>query len=159
MAPSHSDAASSNVVPSGIVANGLLARMHMYSACAPKRPELTPNTRSPTANSVTSSPTSSTTPASSLPRMRHFGRSNPVKYRAMNGSADRNPQSERLTVVATTRMSTSSGLGLGRSTSSRWSTSGPPYRSCVIAFISITSVSVVVGDVGSVRRVSMPGRP
>src|SRR5215218_2462727 len=54
----------------------------------------------------------------------------------MNGFALRQPQSDRLTVVAWILTRTSSSFGTGRSTSSTRRTSGGPYRSWTTALIS-----------------------
>jgi hypothetical protein len=126
LAPSQTAEASSKVMAAGLCASAPRSPMQTYSACAPDR---RPKTSSPTANSVTAAPTASTSPASSLPRMFRFGRSKPVKKRVKNGSASRQPQSDRLTVVAWILTSTSSSLGTGRSTSASRRTSGGPYFS------------------------------
>ncbi len=76
-APSRTAPASSNDIPAGLRATAARSRMHVYSACAPKY--CTPNTSSPSSNSVTAGPTASTTPASSMPRTRRFGRRRPMK--------------------------------------------------------------------------------
>jgi len=130
--PSQTAAASSNVMPAGMGARKPVSRTQTYSACAPL---LMPNTRSPTAKSVTAEPTASTSPASSRPRILRFGRRSPSMKRQMNGLARRMWQSVWLTVVARIRTRTSSSLGTGRSTSSMRSTSGGPYLSWTTALI------------------------
>ena len=72
----------------------------MYSAWAPNRPSLYPNTRSPTWKDVTPLPTASTSPANSFPRTVARGLTSPVKNRTKKGLAARKPQSVRFTVVA-----------------------------------------------------------
>ncbi len=89
--------ASSKLMPAGLCASAPCSRTQMYSAFAPP---LIPNTSSPASNSVTAAPTSSTTPASSIPGVRRFGLVSPVKTREKKGSAARKPQSERVTDVA-----------------------------------------------------------
>ena len=93
-------AASSKVTFAGMVASEPSSGIDRYSACAPNRHSLNPNTSSPTAKDVTPLPTASTTPANSHPRTVAFGLSSPLKSRTMNGLPDRNPQSVRFTVVA-----------------------------------------------------------
>ncbi len=75
-APSGIAAASSNVSPSGFAA--ITSRTATYSAF---EPALAPNTSSPTWNSVTVAPTSSTRPANSVPQLVRLGRRMPVKRR------------------------------------------------------------------------------
>src|SRR6186997_2121413 len=132
-APSLTAAASSKLRAAGLCASAPLSRTQTYSAFAlfPRRP----NTSSPTANWLTAPPTATTSPASSMPGVRYFGRRSPVKKREKNGSAARKPQSVRLTVVARTLTRTSSSFGFGRSISSTRRTSGGPYRSNTTAFI------------------------
>ena len=90
-------------------------------------------TWSPCLNRVTSLPVSSISPESSAPRIRRLGFSTPrarragiqnergtVKLLQRKSGAD--------TVVARTRISTSSSRGTGLSTSARCRTSGGPYR-------------------------------
>src|SRR5580704_16100380 len=137
-APSHTAAASSKLAPAGLRASGPPCRMHTNSACAPKCHALTPKTSSPTVNWVTAAPVASTVPASSVPRILHFGRRRPLTRRLMNGSPARIPQSVRLTVVARTLTRTSSGLGTGLATSSSRRTSGGPYLSQTTALISLS---------------------
>ena len=87
-------------------------------------------------------PTASTSPANSLPRRPDVGRTRAPDYgfswsdqtwirrlkkRAMNGSALRNPQPVRLTVVAWILTSISLSLGVGRSISSSRRIFGGPY--------------------------------
>ena len=76
-APSHTAAASSNVMPAGLCATPALSRMLTSSACAPK--PVTPKTWSPTSNSPTAGPTASTSPANSMPRTLRLGLSTPMK--------------------------------------------------------------------------------
>ena len=71
-----------------------------------RRPGHRPRTRS------TAAPTASTSPASSAPRIRSFGRRKPLKKRHRNGFAARTWQSVRLTVVAWILTRTSSSVGL-----------------------------------------------
>ena len=124
--PSQTAAASSNDRFAGMVVMGARSGRHRYSACAPMSLALTPNTRSPGANPVTSAPTASTTPANSVPSTGFLGRSQPVKNRAIHGVALRSPQSVRFTVVECTRTRTSPGPGTGRGISARCRTSGGP---------------------------------
>jgi hypothetical protein len=100
IAPSQTAAASAKLMLPGMVASDACSRTQTYSACVPKRPALTPKTRSPTANSLTAAPIASTSPASSVPRIGLFGRSRLLKKRTMNGSGRRKPQSVLFTVVA-----------------------------------------------------------
>jgi poly(3-hydroxybutyrate) depolymerase len=124
--PSQTAAASSKPVPTGLCASAALWPMHTYSACAPNVQALTPKTSSPTVNSVTAGPAASTTPASSVPRIRCRGRRRPVTRRAAGGVPARVSVSDRLTVVARILIRTWSGPGTGRSTSTSRSTSGGP---------------------------------
>src|ERR1019366_8511915 len=128
-------AASSKVIPSGLWAIGALSRTHTYSACVPNLHGFNPKTRSPVLNSVTATPASATSPASSVPRTRRFGRRSPVTNRAAKGVPPRSPVSVLLTVVAWTLTRTSSSLGTGCATSSRRSTSGGPYPSWTTALM------------------------
>ena len=121
--PSQTAAASSKLSAAGLRAKAALSRAQTYSAWAPG---LMPKSSSPASNSVTAEPTASTTPASSLPRIGRLGRRRPVKTREKNGCAARQPQSDRFTVVARTRISISSSFGTGFSTSASRSTSGGP---------------------------------
>ena len=100
-------AAISKLTFAGRVASEPSSGIVRYSACAPNRPSLKPNTFSPTAKDVTPRPTASTTPANSHPRIVAFGLRNPLKKRLTNGFADRKAQSVRFTVVACTLTSTS----------------------------------------------------
>jgi hypothetical protein len=124
---------------SACAASGALSPMQTNSACAPE--PVTPKTGSPTSNPVAAAPTASTSPASSMPRIFRFGRRRPVKKRVMNSSADRSPQSVRVTVVAWILTRTSSSLGTGRSTSSSRRTSGGPYLSWTTALMREASLS------------------
>ena len=103
-----------------MVASGPSSGIDMYSAWAPNRSPLYPNTRSPTVNAVTRPPTASTTPANSFPGTVVCGLKSPVRKAvplasepltwaavnaevaslAMRGRPDRKPQSVRFTVVA-----------------------------------------------------------
>src|SRR6266508_4950679 len=95
-----------------------------------------PNTSSPTRNSVTATPTSSTTPANSMPATVRLGRRMPVKTRVNRYSTLRTPiASPRVMVETWTLTSTSSSFGTGRSTSATRSTSGGPYRSWTTALM------------------------
>src|SRR3990170_1258786 len=134
VAPSQTAAASSKLMPAGLCASGALSRRQMNSACAPKLGGL-PKMWSPTWNWLTAAPTAATSPASSTPSVRHFGRRRPPKKRQKNGWAARACVSVWVTVVARIRMRTSSSLGTGRSTSSTRRTSGGPYRSWTTAFM------------------------
>src|SRR5579871_780529 len=154
--PSQTAAASSKPTPAGLRASAALSRMQTYSAWAPNVQALTPKTSSPAVNSVTAGPAASTTPASSLPRIRCRGRRSPVSRRATCGVPARVSVSERLTVVARILIKTSSGRGTGRSTSSSRRTSGGPYRSQTTAFISAQHAEPALGllawsSSGSVR--------
>src|SRR5712691_10104122 len=79
--PSQTAAASSKLMPAGLCAIRALSRMQMNSAYAPNLNPLLPKTWSPTANSLTAAPTASTSPASSLPRIRCFARRMPEMER------------------------------------------------------------------------------
>src|SRR5438874_6319741 len=148
--PSQTAAASSKLMPAGLCASGALSCMQMNSACVPNLNVLVvPKTWSPTPNSWTASPTASTSPASSVPRIRCFGRRSPVKKRLMNGLPARTAQSDRVTVVACILTSTSCSLGTGCSTSSIRRTSGAPYLSKTTALIGPARASAkraVEGD-------------
>src|SRR3990172_1609982 len=132
--PSQIAAASPKLIPAGLCASGPRPRRQMNSAWPPK-PGALPNTWSPTLNSVTAAPTSSTSPASSTPSVRHLGRRRPAKKRQKNGRAARAWVSVWVTVVAWIRMRTWSSPGTGRSTSSTRRTSGGPYRSWTTALM------------------------
>ena len=119
---------------------------------AGRRPGRRPRTR------VTAEPTSSTTPANSMPRIRRLGRRKPIMKRQKNGFAARMWQSVRLTVVAWTRTSTSSSFGTGRSTSSTRSTSGGPYRSWTTALIGAATVHGQDDVAGLLPRLDVPRR-
>ncbi len=122
--PSGTAAASSELSPAGLWAITPLSRTVTSSAFAPRE---TPNTSSPTRNSVTAAPTSSTVPASSEPKDVFLGRRMPVKTRVKRYSTMRTLRaSPRVTVDAWTRTSTSSSFGDGRSSSATRSTSGGP---------------------------------
>ena len=147
MSPSQTAAASSKETLAGLCVVGQDSGRHTYSACAPKWRRDTPKTASPKtaspgANAQTLVPTASTSPASSLPRMIARGRRRPLNGLATSGSPRRKPQSVRFTVVARTRISTSSyaGTGLGRS-SRRRTSSGGPYLVCTLAFMGRPSAS------------------
>ena len=92
-------------------------------------------------SSRTAVPTSTTSPANSMPEIRCFGRRNPVTKRLMKNSALRSPVSVRVTVVANTLTRTSSSFGTGRSTSSTRRTSGGPYLSWTTARIVVLVVT------------------
>src|ERR671922_1668671 len=77
-----------------------------------------PKTRSPTANRVTPTPSSSTTPATSQPTVKGGDPSMPPLERVF--------QSTGLTPAAANFTRTSVGAGSGRSTVTSSSTSGPP---------------------------------
>src|SRR5688500_4581569 len=144
-APSQAAAASSNETLAGLCPTPDASRAVRYSAWAPNpssRYARTPNTSSPTAKRVTSGPMDSTVPAYSSPRMRHFGRRQPLNARWNAGVALRHAQSLRLTVAARTRTRISPAAGAGRSTSPTRRTSGGPYRSWTAARIR----SVMVGE-------------
>jgi transposase InsO family protein len=91
----------------------------------------------PSGKRLTVSPTASTTPANSLPRMVRFGLVTPENPRRNHGWQARKPQSVRLTVVAWTRTSISSASGAGRGTSMMCTTSGGPLRVVTAAFIAV----------------------
>ncbi len=110
----------------GIVAIGPSCGIVRYSACAPNRSSLKPNTRSPISRAVTSRPTPSISPANSHPRIVAFGLVRPLKNRTIHGCAARKPQSVRFTVAACTLTSTSFGAAFGRSTFTIRTTSGGP---------------------------------
>jgi len=119
-------ATSSNVVFAGMVATGPCSGITRYSACAPNRPSLNPNTRSPMSKEATPPPIASMTPANSVPRTVG-GLARPLKNRTTNGLPARKPQSVRFTVVAWTRTSTSWSPAVGVSMSAIRITSGGPY--------------------------------
>ncbi len=115
--------ATSSPTPSGVrhrSAAGVLTST--YSAT--DRPIAPPYTRSPTANPVASAPTSSTTPAKSLPNPA--GKVMPNRA-AMSGWVVI-CQSIGFSPAAVTRTRTSSGAACGSGISSSSSTSGPPKR-------------------------------
>src|SRR5262245_10251723 len=151
LGPSESGAACSKPIPYGMCARAPCSRTQTSSAFAPPR---RPKTRSPGANSVTAPPTASTTPASSMPTTRRFGRRSPVKAREKNGLAPRKPQSVRVTVDAWTRTRTSSELGTGGSSSSMCRTSGGPYLSWTTALTPSLPLALLSVD----RRAVVPGR-
>ena len=123
-------AASSNESPSGNRVDvrrraPRSARAFVPSPCSPitwiapsgaSTPGLI-TTRSPGSKPVTPSPSASTTPAPSAPRMRGFG---------TEGRPLRIQTSRWLSAEARRRISTSPGPGSGSGTSSSTSTSGPP---------------------------------
>jgi hypothetical protein len=77
------------------------AGMHTYSACVPNLSNVLPKTSSPTWKRVTPLPKVAIVPENSIPRILIlFGRSTPLKKRAMNGSGFRSRQSAAQTVVA-----------------------------------------------------------
>ncbi len=78
-APSALPAASSKLRLDGLRAITPDSRTQTYSAFAPP---LIPKTSSPAAKRVTAEPTSSTTPANSIPAIVRFGRTSPMKMRA-----------------------------------------------------------------------------
>ena len=130
--PSGTAAACSNVSSAGFGAITPLSRTVTYSAFAPPSK---PKTSSPSRNSVTAAPTSSTTPANFVPAIVRLGRRTPVMRRVNGYSALRKPVSVRVTVEAWTWTSTSSSFGAGRSTSVTRVTSGGPYRSWTTALM------------------------
>ena len=132
-------AASTKPMSAGIVAIAPSAGIVRYWACAPNRSSLNPNTRSPGSNPATPSPSDSTTPANSQPRIVTFGFDRPPKNRTIHGSAARKPQSVRFTVVAWTRTSTSPSPGTGEGTSTIRTTSGGPYLLRTAAFTALRS--------------------
>ena len=82
-------AASSKVKFAGMVATDASSGIVRYSACAPNRPSIYPNTLSPTSKEVTPLPTASTSPANSVPRTLRFGLTSPVRNLKMKGLAAR----------------------------------------------------------------------
>ena len=112
--PSQTAAASSKDRLSGIAAIGACSGRHRYSACAPMPVGVDAEHAVAGREPLTSAPTSATTPANSVPSTGCFGRSQPVKNRAIHGVALRSPQSVRFTVVEWTRTRTSPGPGTGR---------------------------------------------
>src|SRR5918994_5453411 len=97
-----------------------------------------PNTSSPGWRSVTYLPTASTTPAMSVPRTGAAGRQSPDFSRVTYGTPATVTQSGVFTLLARTRIRTSSSPTAGRSTSPILSTSsGAPYLSWTIAFIRV----------------------
>src|ERR687891_1969364 len=113
-----------------------------------------PNTASSGWRSVTFLPTASTTPATSVPRTGVRGPRSPSRSRRTKGTPVTVIQSGVLTLVARTRIRTSSSPTGGRSRSPSFSTrSGAPYLSWTIAFISISSGRT------SFRRLPRRGAP
>src|SRR6266540_5143882 len=122
-------AASSNVSPSGIgytfVAGTAISCAFVPSPCSPitwivPSPASTPGlitTRSPGSKPATPSPSASTVPAPSAPRIRGFG---------TEGRPLRTQMSRWLSAEARRRIKTSPGRGSGSGTPSTTSTSGPP---------------------------------
>ena len=82
-------ATSSNTMSAGMVAIAPSAGNARNSACAPNLSSLKPNTRLPTANDETASPTVSISPANSQPRIGAFGLVSPLKNRTIQGLAAR----------------------------------------------------------------------
>src|SRR5262249_26169249 len=104
---------------------GLDGKLFRIGASCPA--SQTPNTASPSAMSLPSSPTALTTPEKSRPGIKgNF---------VCLYSPRRTFQSAALTVVATMSMTTSPGLATGSGKSPYWKTSGPPNRSIKAAFI------------------------
>src|SRR5918995_1101489 len=108
-----------------------------------------PKTRSPGAKRVTPSPTSSTVPATSQPRI--IGGS-PIASR--RPPCSRVFQSTGLIPAAVTLTRTSVGIGFGRSTSLTSRTSGPPNSRITTAFTSRSSHSPIARGASPPR----PGR-
>src|SRR5215467_8933082 len=119
------DAACSNVRPSGFASTAPSWRTLMYSARVP-RSSRPPNTSSPGRSPVTLLPTASTDPAQSAPSLlaRALGRDNPARARTRYGVPPMKCQSSGLTDAARTRTSTSSSPIAGTSTSRNFRTSG-----------------------------------
>ncbi len=140
-------AASSKVSPRGF----LMSWDAGTTVCSAKVPDVArapahddPNTSSPGRRSVTFVPTASTTPATSVPRTGVRGPRSPDLSRRMYGTPVTVIQSGVFTLVARTRIRTSSSPTGGRSISSSRSTrSGAPYRSWTMAFIAPPSPCAV----------------
>ncbi len=104
-----------------------------YSAYDPAGGSAQPTTGSPTATSVTWSPTASTTPATSMP-----GIAGKTVGKMACIAPDRISESTGLTPLACTLIRTCPGPGSGRGTSARCRTSGSPNVSNITAFMSQT---------------------
>src|SRR5919106_5025482 len=99
-----------------------------------------PNTSSPGWRSVTFLPTASTTPATSVPRTGVEGCRSPDLSRRMYGIPVTVTQSGVFTLVAPTRIRTSSSPNPGRPTVASSSTrSGGPYPCWTMAFMAFSS--------------------
>ncbi len=130
-ADTPTEAACSNVRLAGFSRNwSSVARA--YSANAPATH---PKTSSPGRRRVTSLPTASTVPATSVPGTRFFGFRSPVARRMMNGEPVMRIQSPTWIDAAWTRTSTSSSPISGLSISCASRTSAEPYRSWTMAFM------------------------
>src|ERR687891_426511 len=147
-------AASSNASPAGFLMScdaGTTVNSANVPGMARVLPHEDPNTSSPGRRSVTFVPTASTTPATSVPRTGVRGRRSPDLSRTMYGTPVTVIQSGVFTLVACTRIRTSSSPTDGRSTSSTRSTrSGAPYVFWTMAFIA-PPFSVAVVEVGGQR--------
>jgi hypothetical protein len=137
-------AASSKVSPTGFLMN-LDAGTTVNSANVPGVASVSapddPNTSSPGSRSATFLPTASTTPATSVPRTGVEGRRSPDFSRRRYGTLVTVIQSGVFTLVARTRIRTSSSPTDGRSISFSLSTrSGAPYPSWTIAFMPLGSL-------------------
>jgi hypothetical protein len=131
VSPDMTDAAaSSKVSPAGFLISwdtGTTVNSANVPAVARVLPHDAPNTSSPGPRSATFLPTASTTPATSVPRTRVRGRRSPDLNRRMYGTPVTVIQSGVFTLVARTRIRTSSSPTGGRSTSSSLRTrSGGP---------------------------------
>src|SRR5688572_2031565 len=140
-APNGIATACSQLSESGLSATAPASGRHAYSACPPPAAPLEAMTRSPVLNLVTSFPTRSTSPDSSVPRTRAF-HGFPIPNMSLAiGSMDlvtnvklRTLQSPVDTVVACIAIRISLSLGAGLSTSFNWRRPGAPYWVCRIAF-------------------------
>ena len=108
----------------------------MYSAWAPNRGAIVPNTASPTPNRLTAGPAASTSPAKSQPSTGNRGRSRPKWARAYQGEPRRARPSTTPTAAARTRTRISSSRGSGLGTSATVTTSGGPNERLTAAFIA-----------------------
>ncbi|MNY39126.1 hypothetical protein D3C86_1737960 [compost metagenome] len=130
--PNEIAAASSKLTPAGRWTSAPSSAMVRYSAWQPIPKPDDANTASPTLNFVTALPTASISPASSVPRIGWRGPNIPNTGRAKRPNPagilrERARQSPEETVLALTRIKTSSSFGSGLASSSMRTTSGEPY--------------------------------
>jgi hypothetical protein len=126
-------AACSNVTLAGL-GTSVFA---LQTASSANVPSPAPNTSSPGRSVVTSAPTDSTTPATSIPITFARGLGSPKKRRPSKGRPVMTCHAPWSTPAARTRTSTSRARGTGVSTSRNSRPSGPQYSSRAIAFMVI----------------------